>query len=149
VSAATDIVRSTDFYLRLGLRQIVAAPHYAHFVCPQGDSTFSIEKADVVRPGWSCTSNAMTWIRLWRRSSNAALPLTANPSTSLGFGVKRDAAIPTTITFACILPARIGCALLGYLIPRNNSKYASICSRRDRLLGFRILHQNGKISAPK
>jgi catechol 2,3-dioxygenase-like lactoylglutathione lyase family enzyme len=48
---ATDIARSTNFYLRLGLRQIVAAPHYARFVCPQGDSTFSIEKAEVVRPG--------------------------------------------------------------------------------------------------
>ena len=48
---ATDIVRSTDFYLRFGLHQIVAAPHYARFACPQGDSTFSIEKADVVRPG--------------------------------------------------------------------------------------------------
>jgi catechol 2,3-dioxygenase-like lactoylglutathione lyase family enzyme len=48
---ATDIARSTDFYLRLGLRQIVAAPLYARFVCPEGDSTFSIEKADVVRPG--------------------------------------------------------------------------------------------------
>ena len=48
---ATNIPGSTNFYLRLGLRQIVAAPHYARFVCPDGDSTFSIEQADVVRPG--------------------------------------------------------------------------------------------------
>lgn len=48
---ATDIARSVDFYLRLGLRQIVESPHYARFICPEGDSTFSIEKADSVRPG--------------------------------------------------------------------------------------------------
>ena len=38
-----DVERSVDFYQRLGLRQIVAAyPHYARFVCPDGDSTFSL-----------------------------------------------------------------------------------------------------------
>ena len=34
----TDVERSSDFYRRLGLRQIVRAPHYARFECPQGDA---------------------------------------------------------------------------------------------------------------
>ena len=41
--AVSDVERSVDFYKRLGLRQIVANyPHYARFVCPDGDSTFSL-----------------------------------------------------------------------------------------------------------
>src|SRR5579859_314797 len=48
---ATEMERSVDFYLRLGLRQLVASAHYARFVCPEGDSTFSVEKADAARPG--------------------------------------------------------------------------------------------------
>jgi catechol 2,3-dioxygenase-like lactoylglutathione lyase family enzyme len=41
--SVTDIERSVDFYKRLGLEQIVASyPHYARFVCPDGDSTFSL-----------------------------------------------------------------------------------------------------------
>ena len=47
----TDIDRSVNFYLRLGLRQIVASSHYARFICPEGDSTFSIERTDSPRPG--------------------------------------------------------------------------------------------------
>ena len=41
--AVSDIARAVDFYKRLGLVQIVANyPHYARFVCPDGDSTFSL-----------------------------------------------------------------------------------------------------------
>jgi catechol 2,3-dioxygenase-like lactoylglutathione lyase family enzyme len=41
--SVTDIERSVDFYKQLGLEQIVANyPHYARFVCPDGDSTFSL-----------------------------------------------------------------------------------------------------------
>jgi len=47
----TDIERAVDFYLRLGLSQIVAAPHYARFVSPEGDATYSVEKAETVVPG--------------------------------------------------------------------------------------------------
>jgi catechol 2,3-dioxygenase-like lactoylglutathione lyase family enzyme len=46
-----DIDRAVDFYLRLGLRQIVAAPHYARFVSPEGDATLSIDKVDTVSTG--------------------------------------------------------------------------------------------------
>jgi catechol 2,3-dioxygenase-like lactoylglutathione lyase family enzyme len=46
--AVTDLDRSVDFYKRLGLKQIVADDHYARFVCPEGDSTLSLEHADVV-----------------------------------------------------------------------------------------------------
>ena len=31
----------------LGLKPIVKSPHYMRFVCPQGDSTFSIHLGDV------------------------------------------------------------------------------------------------------
>jgi catechol 2,3-dioxygenase-like lactoylglutathione lyase family enzyme len=41
--SVTDVERSVEFYKRLGLEQIVANyPHYARFVCPDGDSTFSL-----------------------------------------------------------------------------------------------------------
>lgn len=37
-----DLAKSISFYKRLGLKLIVEAlPHYARFVCPDGDSTFS------------------------------------------------------------------------------------------------------------
>jgi catechol 2,3-dioxygenase-like lactoylglutathione lyase family enzyme len=39
----SDLERAVAFYRSLGLRQIVASPpHYARFVCPDGDSTFSL-----------------------------------------------------------------------------------------------------------
>jgi catechol 2,3-dioxygenase-like lactoylglutathione lyase family enzyme len=45
--SVTDIERSVEFYKGLGLEQIVAAcPHYARFVCPDGDSTFSLHGLD-------------------------------------------------------------------------------------------------------
>lgn len=43
---ALDIAESTAFYLALGLTQIVGSEHYARFVCPDGDATFSIHLAD-------------------------------------------------------------------------------------------------------
>ena len=44
---STDIARSVEFYKRLGLIQIVEdLPKYARFVCPDGDATFSIHRAD-------------------------------------------------------------------------------------------------------
>jgi catechol 2,3-dioxygenase-like lactoylglutathione lyase family enzyme len=48
--AVTDLDRSAAFYRDLGLRQIVADDHYARFVCPDGDSTLSLERADTVPP---------------------------------------------------------------------------------------------------
>ena len=47
----TEIGRAVDFYLSLGLRQIVASPGYARFICPDGDATFSIERVEAVTPG--------------------------------------------------------------------------------------------------
>src|SRR6185295_18566850 len=44
---STDVARSVEFYARLGLIQIVESlPRYARFVCPDGDSTFSIHYID-------------------------------------------------------------------------------------------------------
>jgi catechol 2,3-dioxygenase-like lactoylglutathione lyase family enzyme len=46
---STDVARSVEFYKRLGLIQIVESlPSYARFVCPDGDSTFSIHLVDRV-----------------------------------------------------------------------------------------------------
>jgi catechol 2,3-dioxygenase-like lactoylglutathione lyase family enzyme len=44
---STDVRRSIEFYVRLGLIQIVEdLPHYARFECPDGDATLSVEKVD-------------------------------------------------------------------------------------------------------
>lgn len=46
---STDVARSVEFYKRLGLIQIVESlPSYTRFVCPDGDSTFSIQLVDRV-----------------------------------------------------------------------------------------------------
>ncbi len=37
-----DIDAAIGFYSALGLKPIVKSPHYARFVCPEGDSTFSV-----------------------------------------------------------------------------------------------------------
>lgn len=44
--SVTDIDRAVDFYRRLGLRQIVAAPHYARFMLPEGEATFSVHRVE-------------------------------------------------------------------------------------------------------
>jgi catechol 2,3-dioxygenase-like lactoylglutathione lyase family enzyme len=46
--AVSDLDRSVDYYRRLGLRQIVADEGYARFVCPDGDSSLSLERVDNV-----------------------------------------------------------------------------------------------------
>jgi len=47
--AVTDLPRSVAFYKQLGLEQIVGGTdHYARFLCPDGDSTFSLH---VLPPG--------------------------------------------------------------------------------------------------
>src|SRR4051794_20440068 len=49
---ALDVAASVAFYRRLGLVQIVDAPHYARFECPAADSTFSVHRADhAAEPG--------------------------------------------------------------------------------------------------
>lgn len=45
---ALDVEASVNFYETLGLTLIVRSPHYARFVLPEGDSTFSIHRADEV-----------------------------------------------------------------------------------------------------
>jgi catechol 2,3-dioxygenase-like lactoylglutathione lyase family enzyme len=45
---ATDIDKSIEFYQRLGLELIVRSPHYARFICTEGDATFSIHLADKI-----------------------------------------------------------------------------------------------------
>jgi catechol 2,3-dioxygenase-like lactoylglutathione lyase family enzyme len=47
-----DLSISVPFYQKLGLELIVnAAPHYVRFVCPDGDSTFSIHRAEQITAG--------------------------------------------------------------------------------------------------
>ena len=44
--SVVDVPRSIAFYQRLGLRLIVHTDdHYARFLCPDGDATFSVEQA--------------------------------------------------------------------------------------------------------
>ena len=42
-----DIDAACAFYIMLGLKPIVKSPHYMRFVCPEGDSTFSIHLGEV------------------------------------------------------------------------------------------------------
>lgn len=47
-----DVEKATAFYKILGLHLIVdAIPRYVRFECPDGDSTFSIHKVDVLPKG--------------------------------------------------------------------------------------------------
>ena len=46
-----DMAESVRFYIGLGLRLIVSAPHYARFECPDGDSTFSVHLSEHTLPG--------------------------------------------------------------------------------------------------
>lgn len=46
---SSDVNRAMAFYLKLGLKLIVdSSPRYVRFVCPDGDSTFSISHIDKV-----------------------------------------------------------------------------------------------------
>ena len=46
------VARSVEFYKQLGLIQIVdSVPKYARFVCPDGDTTFSIHLVDQIAAG--------------------------------------------------------------------------------------------------
>ncbi len=40
--SVTDMAAAVDFYLELGAIQIVDTPHYARFMLPEGDSSFSL-----------------------------------------------------------------------------------------------------------
>ena len=57
--AVTEIGRAYEFYKGLGLLPIVGGlDHYARFVCPDGDATFSIHRAEAV-PSPSNASRAI------------------------------------------------------------------------------------------
>jgi catechol 2,3-dioxygenase-like lactoylglutathione lyase family enzyme len=47
-----DLAKSIPFYQKLGLELIVEAlPHYARFLCPDGNATFSMHKVDKILKG--------------------------------------------------------------------------------------------------
>ena len=47
----TDVYQAFEFYKGLGLIPIVGGlDHYARFLCPEGDSTFSIERLSEGQP---------------------------------------------------------------------------------------------------
>lgn len=47
-----DLTKSIPFYENLGLKLIVKAlPHYARFVCPDGNSTFSVHQTKELPKG--------------------------------------------------------------------------------------------------
>jgi predicted enzyme related to lactoylglutathione lyase len=41
---AVDVGAAVAFYRAMGFTQIVSAPHYARFECPEGDATFSVHQ---------------------------------------------------------------------------------------------------------
>ena len=43
---ASSIEESASFYERMGFKKIVSDVHYVRFECPNGDSTFSLEKTE-------------------------------------------------------------------------------------------------------
>jgi catechol 2,3-dioxygenase-like lactoylglutathione lyase family enzyme len=50
----SDVAASVEFYRRLGLVQVVGGDdRYARFVCPDGGSTLSVEKAGRALPDWT------------------------------------------------------------------------------------------------
>ena len=47
-----DLTKSIPFYEKLGLQLIVKAlPHYARFVCPDGNATFSLHQVEKLPTG--------------------------------------------------------------------------------------------------
>lgn len=47
-----DLAKSIPFYKKLGLQLIVhSTSHYARFLCPDGNSTFSIQQTDKLPSG--------------------------------------------------------------------------------------------------
>ena len=40
--AVKDISAATEFYLKMCFIKIVDSPHYTRFMCPNGDSSFSL-----------------------------------------------------------------------------------------------------------
>lgn len=42
----TDIDVAVAFYIKLGLKLLVMSSHYARFMCPEGDSTFSVHAGE-------------------------------------------------------------------------------------------------------
>ena len=49
---SSDVEKAIGFYQKLGLELIVKAlPHYVRFLCPDGNSTFSIHKVDELHKG--------------------------------------------------------------------------------------------------
>lgn len=41
-----DVEAAVAFYIKLGLKPIVKSPHYARFICLEGDTTFSVHLGD-------------------------------------------------------------------------------------------------------
>ena len=51
-----DVIKSVEFYSKLGLRLIVdALPRYARFECPEGQATFSVHRVDTLPIGEGIT----------------------------------------------------------------------------------------------
>lgn len=47
---ALDVGAAVAFYRAMGFTQIVDAPHYARFECPEGDATFSVHQVSSAPP---------------------------------------------------------------------------------------------------
>ena len=54
-----NIPIAVEFYLKLGFTQIVDSPHYARFICPDGDSTFSLSYDEILNDDNQCRHNVI------------------------------------------------------------------------------------------
>lgn len=49
--SSSNLEKAIPFYQTLGLKLIVSSPQYARFVCPNGNSTFSIQQVEEFSAG--------------------------------------------------------------------------------------------------
>ena len=57
---AMNIAASVEFYVRMGLELIVSSSHYARFICPDGDSSFSVHLV----PEWVAWSGTVVYFEV-------------------------------------------------------------------------------------
>ena len=78
----THIETSVSFYKQLGFQLIVHSPHYARFIVPANNATFSIHIADKIIPAattiyFECDDVDATYLQL----KNAGIVFDTEPTT--------------------------------------------------------------------
>lgn len=104
---STDLHRSERFYRALGLELIVKDDKYLRFACPEGQSTFSVERVDVVPDGEQVTVcfEHSDLDSLVRGSLSRGFGWSTRLPTCPGYGARPGYAISTDTAFASSMPA--------------------------------------------